>query len=185
MCACSTIQTQVLSGSLHSVCFFLTHRLPPITQPEQSSSRPGTATSQRGKTAGKAGDVASYPAESDLPPPEPFSFISPAQASQGANVFELNVTHITPLPAGLTNFVSAATEGKSGGKVGFTAALSLPGGPQVVLNTGSICTANDTATTDMVVFKPISCRYPVTQRQTAALLDALDQGMPLSLEVAR
>lgn len=174
----------VKSGTLQGVKLWLTHRAKAVAD-AAAGSRPGTGTGERPKgSASKAANGAdAYPPESELPPVEPYSFI-PAEQKNGANVIELSIGAIQPLPAGLAATVAAATEGKAGGKVGFTCGLPLPAGPTVILAGGSLVAGGEGGG-DSVVWQPSRVRYGLTGEQIAALLECVEDGAPLKIELAR
>ncbi len=192
----SHTHAQVLSGQLHGVRLWLTHRAPPPPLvvggdgDPAAGSRPGTGASQRPKgSASKDASAAGgpYPPEESLPDPEPFSFIPDPAEAKVANVVELAVAGVEPLPPTLAAAVAAAQEGKAGGKVGFSCALRLPGGaPPVMLAGGALVAGGGEGGSGAgVAFQPAQRRQVLTGEQAAALLDWVDSGQPVQVEVAR
>ncbi|KAL6752682.1 hypothetical protein V8C86DRAFT_3140916 [Haematococcus lacustris] len=147
-------------------------------------------------------------AEADLPPPQPFTFLSPDQL-QGATLVELRVAGVQHLPPALPPLVASATEGRGGGRVSFMLGMALPGGapplrlaPGVLLTPGSAQQQQQAQSgassggagqagglaaggLPQVVFPQPCRRLLLTAAQTAALKDALEDGVPLTLELAR
>ncbi|KAG2434617.1 hypothetical protein HXX76_007512 [Chlamydomonas incerta] len=109
--------------------------------------------------------------EAELPPLLPYSYVNPAGAEEG-NMVELAVSGLSPLPPNLQAAADAA-----GGKLHVTVGLALPGGGPTVAVPLAVVGGRLAAPAFRRQLVPPACRQ--------ALQYALEDGVPLVLEVAR
>lgn len=116
--------------------------------------------------------------QTDVIKPEVFSFVTPQDVEDGANVIEVEIGGLQPLPAGLQAAADLVC-GKDGqqGKVTFMAGLSLPAPAPVIAIQGRISSGQ-------VVFDG-PMRFLLSAEGAEALRTYLEAGNLLTVEIAR
>ncbi|KAG1660077.1 hypothetical protein FOA52_006423 [Chlamydomonas sp. UWO 241] len=129
------------------------------------------------------GPAAPQPTADQLPAPEPWAFLEGA-AADGANVLELSISNVSPVPPGLAAAAAAAKEGKAPGSLTVSFALSVPG----VLNVPPLVVSGCTLSGDgsgAALAPGRRARVCLTPEQSTALLEHLEDGGALVLDAAR